>query len=104
MSRVENIITGERMMTDGNALKHYLAKGKKALKSNDYERMKKIWNEAASVIDCGLCYKCPQDDIGYCGLRRNSDIREEEKFIKYCFPCVLAWWECQLNERKGKNK
>lgn len=31
MSRVENIITGERMMTDGNALKHYLAKGKKLL-------------------------------------------------------------------------
>lgn len=33
LSKVENIITGERMMTEGNALKHYLTKGKKALKS-----------------------------------------------------------------------
>lgn len=49
MSRVENLVTGERIMTEGNALKHYLAKGKKALKSNDYERMRSIWNEAASV-------------------------------------------------------
>lgn len=100
MSRVENIVTGERIMTEGNALRHYLAKGKKALKSNDYERMRSIWNEAASVIDCGLCYKCPQDDIGYCGLRRNSDISEEEKFVKYCFPSVLEWWECQLSEKR----
>lgn len=104
MSRVENLVTGKRMMTEGNAFRYYLAKGQKALKSNDYERMKRIWNEAASVIDCGLCYKCPQDDIGYCGLRRNSDTSEEEKFVKYCFPSVLAWWECQLSERKGKNK
>lgn len=43
-------------MTEMNALRHYLAKGKKALKSNDYERMKKIWNDASSVIDVGLCF------------------------------------------------
>ena len=84
-------------MTEGNALRHYLAKGKKALKSNDYERIRSIWNEAANVIDCGLCYKCPQDNIGYCGLRY-SDVSGEEKFVKYCFPSVLAWWKCQLNE------
>ena len=104
MSRVENLVTGERMMTESNALRHYLAKSKKALKSNDYERMKKICDEAASVIDCGLCYKCPQDDIGYCGLRRNSDISKEEKFVKYCFPSVLAWWEYQLNEKRRIHK
>lgn len=98
MGRVENLITGKRIMTEGNALRHYLAKGKKAIKSNNYERMKTIWDEAANVIDCSLCYKCLQDDIGYCGLRRNSDISEEEKFVKYCFPSVLKWWECLLNE------
>lgn len=102
MSRVENIVTGERMMTECNALRHYLAKGKKAFKSNDYERMKKILNEATNVIDCGLCYKCPQDDIGYCGLRRNSDMSEEEKFVKYCFSSVLEWWKYQLNEKRRK--
>lgn len=36
MSRVENLVTGERMMTEGNVLRYYLAKGKKVLKSNDY--------------------------------------------------------------------
>lgn len=99
MSRVENIVTGERMMTEGNALRHYLAKGKKTIKSNDYERMKTIWNEATKVIDCSSCYKCPQDDIGYCGLRY-SDVSEEQKFVKYCFPSVLEWWEYQLSERQ----
>ena len=56
MSRLTNLRTGETIMTEMNALRHYLAKGKKALKSNDYERMKKIWNDASSVIDVGLCF------------------------------------------------
>ena len=100
MSRVENLVTGERIMTEGNALRHYLSKGKKALKSNDYERMKKIWNDASSIIDTGLCFRCIHDDIGYCGLRRNSDITEEEKFVKFCFPSVLEWWKNQLKEKE----
>lgn len=79
-----------------------LQKVKKALKSNDYERMEEIWNDASSVIDARLCYKCIHEDIGYCGLRRNTEINEEEKFVKFCFPSVLAWWECQLNEVNNK--
>ena len=100
LSRVTNLRTGETMMTEMNALRYYLAKGKKALKSNDYERMKKIWNDASSVIDAGLCFCCIHDDIGYCGLRRNSDITEEEKFVKFCFPSVLKWWESQINKKR----
>lgn len=62
--------------------------------------MKKICNEATSVIDCGFCYKSVQDDIGYCGLRRNFEIIEEEKFVKYCFPSVLEWREYQSVEKR----
>lgn len=89
------------MMTEGNALRHYLAKGKKALKSNNYDRMRKLQSEASGIIDGCPCYKCPHDDFGYCGLR-HSDISEEEIFVKYCFPSVVAWWEYQLNEKFSK--
>lgn len=86
-------------MTEQNALRHYIAKGKRALRSGDYDRMRKIWSEACGILDSSICYKCRHDDFGYCGLR-HSDMGEEEIFVRYCFPSVLASWENELNTIK----
>lgn len=105
MSRVENIETGERMMTEGNALRHYISKGKKALSSGEYKRMHDIWNESSRILNSCPCYKCVHDDFGYCELRYDRTVTTEEMFVKYCFPSVIKWWEAQLKEilkRKGK--
>ncbi len=95
MSRQKNIYTGETYMTEGNALRHYVVKARKALKSGEYQRMKEVWNQSCRVLNPDMCSCCSEDDIGYCGLRR-SDISEEEKFVKYCFPNFLKAMEKEV--------
>lgn len=95
MSKVIDLMTGERKMTKQNAIRHYLSKGKKALKSNNYLLMKKIWEDASDVLDVELCDFCIQDDFGYCGLRK-TNISDEEKFVKYCFPALILRWESEV--------
>lgn len=92
MSRIENLYTGERYMTEGNALRHYVVKARKALKSGDYNIMKQVWKDACKILNPEMCECCSEDDIGYCGLRRSS-ISEEEKFVKHCFPSFLKGLE-----------
>ena len=97
MAKVTNIITGERLMTSQNALRHFVIKGRKALKENDYEKMHKVWEESLKVlaisdINPDLCGNCLEDDLGYCGLRREN-IPEKDKFIRYCFPSYLKAME-----------
>ena len=97
MSRITNIYTGERIMTEKNALRHYLAKAKKAKKRNNYEEMRNIYEDATNILDVDICYKCPQDDLGYCGLRGNrSSLTWEEIFQKYCFDGFIRDMEHML--------
>lgn len=95
MSKQVNIITGERFMTEGNALRHYIVKGRKALKSGDYQKMKEIWNQSCKILNPDMCHCCNEDDIGYCGLRR-SNLSEEDKFTKYCFPSFIKAMEKEV--------
>lgn len=94
MSRQRNIYTGETYMTEGNALRHFVVKARKAIKTGDYHIMKQIWNQACEILEPDMCIHCMEDDIGYCGLRR-SKISEEEKFVTYCFPSFLKAMEAE---------
>lgn len=88
-------------MTEQNALRHYISKAKKARKRNNYSEMWKIYSEATGIIDVDCCYKCIQDDFGYCGLRR-SHISNEERFMKYCFDGFIRDMEYMLNNLRGE--
>lgn len=99
MSKRINIRTGERMMTEKNALRHYLSRARKVRERNDYDEMRRLYNEALDVIDVDICYKCSEDDFGYCGLRGNrSTLSEEEKFKTYCFNGFIRDMEHMLGE------
>ena len=88
-------------MTEQNALRHYISKAKKARKRNDYSEMWKIYSEATEIIDVDYCYKCSQDDFGYCGLRKDR-ISNEERFTKYCFDGFIRDMEYMLNNLRGE--
>lgn len=97
MSKVTNIRTGEKLMTSQNALRHFVIKGRKALKTGDYEKMHEVWKESLNVlamsdINPDLCHYCLEDDFGYCGLRKDN-ILEKDKFVRYCFPSYLKAME-----------
>ena len=96
MSRYLNLISGERIMTEQNALRHYISKAKKLRKNHNYETMQKLYSEATEIINIDCCHKCSQDDFGYCNLR-NSDISNEDKFIKYCFDGFIRNMENELH-------
>lgn len=95
MSRYTNLLTGKKIMTEQNALRHYISKAKKARKRNDYSEMWKIYSEATEIIDINYCHKCLYDDFGYCGLRNNK-ISNKEIFIKYCFDGFIRNMEEKL--------
>ena len=84
-------------MTKQNSLRHYLSKAKKANKRQDYNEMWKLYAKAVSTLDICYCFKCPQDDFGYCRLRR-SCITDEERFVKYCFNGFIRDMEEQLKD------
>lgn len=96
MSKRINLSTGEKLMTEKNALRYYLSKGQKALKANDYERCYKIWCDAQSETNAGMCEFCNADDFGYCGFRRDSTMTKENMFMQYCFPSWLKGIEYDL--------
>ena len=97
MSRYTNLITGEKYMTEQNALRHYISKAKKAKQRNNFKEMWKLYSQATKIIDVDYCYKCPYEDFGYCRLRK-SHISEEEKFIKHCFDGFIKEMENVLNK------
>ena len=73
-------------MTPPNAERFILSKVRKALKGHNIAL-------AASLIRCDasfhFCDYCPEDDFGYCGLRRDG-VPLDEINLKYCLP---AWLE-----------
>ena len=89
-------------MTEQNALRHYISKAKKARKRNDYSEMWKIYSEATKITYVDYCYKCPHDDFGYCGLRKDK-ILNEERFMKYCFDGFIRDMEYMLNDLRGEH-
>ncbi len=103
LSRYTNIITGEKYMTEQNALRHYISKAYKSQKRQEFEEMQLLWREAAGCIDIYCCDKCQYDDFGYCGLR-HTDISEEEKFKKYCFNGFVRYMEDELKHLKNPSE
>ena len=103
LSRYTNIITGEKVMTEQNALRHYISKAHKTRKRQNYEEMHRLYSEVTGIIDVDYCYKCIQDDFGYCGLRR-SHISHEERFMKYCFDVFIRDMEHQLEKLRKKGE
>lgn len=88
-------------MTEQNALRHFISKAYKVKKRQDYEEMRKLWINSTKVIDVDYCYKCSQDDFGYCGLR-GGKMSEKEQFMKYCFDGWIKNMERDLAELQGK--
>lgn len=98
MSKYINHLTGKSYMTEVNAMRHFLSKGKKALKRGNYEEMKEIHCKAVEILDCErACDICSHDDFGYCGLR-SASITHEEMFTTICFPSLLKAWEIDLSK------
>lgn len=112
MSRIRVLTTGETIMTQGNALRHYIAKSDKLLKRIEtadkedtgqledlYSQVQRLLSEASKVLDCGGCEFCMDDDLGYCGLRRERSIKEPEKTLFHCFPATVKSWKWSLKEK-----
>lgn len=122
MSRIRKLTTGDTVMTQGNALRHYIAKGDKLLKRIEkaecaeqleqlYSEVQKLLSEAANVLDCCGCEHCPDDDFGYCSLRHHvitihttdSDykrpVKEPQKTLFHCFPATVKAWKWDLKEK-----
>lgn len=102
LSRRTNLITGEKYMTEQNALRHYISKAKKSKCRNNFEEMWELYSQATKILHVDYCYKCHYEDFGYCGLRK-SYTSEEEKFIKHCFDGFIKEMEDMLNEMQSKN-
>ena len=103
MSRYTNIATGEKYMTEQNALRHYISKAKKAKNRQNYEEMHKLYSEATGILDIDYCFQCSQDDFGYCGLRREK-ISQEDMFMKYCFDGFIRDMEYSLKDIQGRKE
>lgn len=104
MSRYKNLFTGNTIMTEQNALRHYIKKLEKAVKNNlEYNTVYKIYNETFDHIQTDLCHKCPYYDIGYCYFRYENNLAHEEKFMKYCLPNFIKSMKWQLKDmQKGR--
>ena len=103
LSRYTNLNTGEKYMTEQNALRHYISKAYKVRKRQKFEEMYSLWHEAAGCMEIYYCYKCEHDDFGYCGLR-HTNISEEDKFKKYCFNGFVKYMENELKFLQNSNK
>jgi len=100
MARFTNMQTGEKYMTEMNSLRHAIAEGNKAIKANNYNKMRSIWNKFNNCYYSDMCCCCQEDDFGYCGLR-NGQITEEEKFKKCCFPAFMKYITIELKTKGG---
>lgn len=63
--------------------------------------MRKLWSDSTKIIDVDWCFKCVQDDFGYCGLR-GEKMSDEEQFMTYCFNGWVVNMERDLAELQGK--
>lgn len=106
MSHYTNLSTGRYVMTEANALRHFIKLAKRALESNNIEQMHLVYNEATYHINIDQCYKCKYDDLGYCYFRGKNSIPEDEHFV-ICFTNWIKSMENELQtllKRKGKVK
>ena len=86
MSRLYDIRTGESYMTEVNALRHYLVKARKLLKSNDANKKRQFVDEVARGCNLNIscCDSCDCEDFGMCGLRHTS-IPSDVLINNYCY-------------------
>lgn len=93
---------GNSYMTEKNAIRHALAKGKKA---KTYEQMQKVYTEydkqypiLKSEVCCPNCPKLMERSLGaeYCTLFFNGSLSDEEIFTKHCFPLFLKYLEGEV--------
>ncbi len=76
-------------MNKQNQKRHSYAVVKKFLNNPTEERLTIAHNAVTDYMDFGyVCDKCTQDDLGYCGLRREK-IPYLDKFVMYCGPTFL---------------
>lgn len=104
MSHYKGLSDGRYIMTEVNALRHFIKLGKQALKTNNIQNMRLVYNESTYHINIDKCFKCKHDDFGYCYFRGANSIPEEQHF-KLCFENWIKSMEHELNEllkRKGK--
>ncbi len=93
------------MVNAQNTLRHYIAKGRKALRRNDYDACHGIFEKASDDFLCYRlkCSNCPHDDFSYCGLR-NSKLTEQQIFMLHCFPNLLKEFEKTLKNMQNKQE
>ena len=104
MGHYTNLSTGRYIMTEVNALRHFIKLAKKALNTNSIANMRLVYNEATYHINVDKCFKCPHDDFGYCYFRGKNSISEYEHY-RICFTNWIKSMEHELNillKRKGK--
>ena len=76
-------------MNKGNLRKHAVSKARKALNCPTKENLDYAVDLMFMVDNNGAkCDVCPQDDFGYCGLRREF-ISWDELRQKYCLPAFI---------------
>lgn len=97
MSHYKNIFTGEYIMTEVNALRHFIKLGKTAIKSNDIMQMNNVYKLASIHLNVDKCYNCVHDDFGYCEYRGKYSINPDEHF-KICFKNWVHVLELELNK------
>lgn len=120
MSHYKHLFTGAYVMTEKNALRHYISKARKLQKKYDKisvaieagyddiknsqelrnieKGMKALYKESTTHINVPICYRCPKDDIGYCYFRGPRAIDENIRFSRYCFKSWIAGMERELEE------
>ena len=122
MSRIKSVWTSDTYMTKGNALRHYISKGKKYLKLIEHadqkmqvspsnlddvkllsHLIKDMLKEAADVLDCVGCEQCQHDDFGYCIFRGSNSMDDDKRTVFYCFPAIMKAWEKSLQTGDYKN-
>ena len=106
MGHYTNLTNGRYIMTEANALRHFIRLANHALLVNDINLMHSVYNEATYHINVDKCYKCSHDDFGYCYFRGSNSIPAEEHF-KICFENWVKAMKHELNvllKKKGKVK
>lgn len=96
MSHYTDITTGRYIMTEVNALRHFIKLAKKALYTNSVINMQRVYNEATYHLDVDKCFKCKYDDFGYCYFRGKNSI-DENTHYRICFENWIKSMEHELN-------
>lgn len=86
-------------MTEMNALRHFVARGKKALHSGNTDMMQKIENQVQFYFPLDIkCNHCHLEDFGWC-LLDDCNVNPDEE-TKMCFAHLIYELELKLYPHK----